>query len=71
MSENNGITKQDLLDMEARLTERLTERIADLVADRLTDRVVGRIGASEERLKEFIARSKHALEMRIIAEFCT
>ena len=65
MSENNGITKQDLFDMEARLETRLTERITE----RIMERVGGRIDAVEERLKDYIAKADHDLETKIITEF--
>jgi hypothetical protein len=57
LSENNGVTKQDLLDMETRLTERIAERVG------------GRIDAFEERLKSYIAAAHHDLKTRIVAEF--
>jgi hypothetical protein len=61
MSENNGITKEDLLDMEARLADRLPERIVD--------RVEGRIDAFEERLKNYVFGARHDLGTRIVAQF--
>ena len=69
MSENNGVTKQDLLDMEMRLMERLTERITESVTDRVRESVGGRIDAFEERMKGYIAGARHDLGTRIVAEF--
>jgi hypothetical protein len=70
--------KAYLEGMEARFAERfdaVDSRIAavdariDAVESRIMERVDGRIDAVEERLKDFIRKSDHDLETKMIAEF--